>query len=87
MTLNNEVYLRVATNEWVKLTDGLEVNLGSTVVNTLNDAHLYNAKGDLITNRGLAKNTAWRSDKTASINGQTMYRVATNEWVKAADIK
>lgn len=87
MTLNNEVYLRVATNEWVKLTDGLEVNLNNTVVNTLNDAHLYNAKGDLITNRGLAKNTAWRSDKTASINGQTMYRVATNEWVKASDIK
>lgn len=87
MTLDGVNYLRVATNEWVKQNDGLEVTPLSHNVYTKNEARLYTASGNLVQNRSLAKNTAWVTDKSATINGQTMYRVATNEWVRAADLK
>lgn len=86
MKLDGVNYLRVATNEWAKLADGLEVTPLNQNVFTKNDARLYQANGQKVTNRALAKNTAWRTDKSATINGQTMYRVATNEWVSANDL-
>ncbi|WP_164506027.1 SLAP domain-containing protein [Companilactobacillus insicii] len=46
-----------------------------------------NSKGQLNKIRALASNTSWVTDKTAMINGVKMYRVATNEWVAASDIK
>ena len=48
-------------------------------------AHLYTDQGKLITNRALAPNTPWLVGKTATINGETMYQVATNEYLKASD--
>lgn len=87
MTLDGVNYLRVATNEWAKLADGLEVNPLSENIYTKNEARLYTANGDIVRSRALAGNTAWRTDKSATINGQTMYRVATNEWVSSADLK
>lgn len=86
MNLDGVNYLHVATNEWAKLADGLEVTPLDQNVFTKNDARLYQANGQKVTNRALAKNTAWRTDKSATINGQTMYRVATNEWVSANDL-
>lgn len=86
MNLDGVNYLRVATNEWAKLADGLEVTPLNQNVFTKNDTRLYQANGQKVTNRALAKNTAWRTDKSATINGQTMYRVATNEWVSANDL-
>lgn len=48
-------------------------------------AHLYTDQGKLITNRALAPNTPWLVGKTATINGETMYQVATNEYLKSSD--
>ena len=48
---------------------------------------LYTRDGQTISNRGLGKNSAWATDLMKTINGAKMYRVATNEWVKASDIK
>jgi len=87
MTLDGVNYLRVATDEWAKLADGLEVNPLSENIYTKNEARLYTANGDIVRSRALAGNTAWHTDKSATINGQTMYRVATNEWVSSADLK
>ncbi|WP_229239909.1 SLAP domain-containing protein [Companilactobacillus futsaii] len=86
MKLDGVNYLRVATNEWAKLADGLEVTPLNQNVFTKNNARLYQANGQKVTNRALAKNTTWRTDKSATINGQTMYRVATNEWVSANNL-
>lgn len=58
----------------------------STTVTTTRLARLYKLNGDLITNRMLGANTAWYSDKYTTINGERMYRVATDEWVRATDI-
>lgn len=48
---------------------------------------LYTLEGSKITNRGLAGNSSWQTDQYAVINGETMYRVATNEWLKLSDIQ
>lgn len=37
-----------------------------------------------IKNRALGNNTSWITDQTKEINGETYYRVATNEWVAAS---
>lgn len=85
--VNGVTYLRVATNEWVKVDNGLEIKLVDSVITTNKQAILYNSKGERITNRVLGANTAWRTDRTAQINGQTMYRVATNEWIPASNVQ
>ena len=37
----------------------------------------------VIADRYLPGQSAWRADKKAVVNGNTFYRVSTNEWVKA----
>ncbi|AYE39270.1 hypothetical protein D1B17_11780 [Companilactobacillus zhachilii] len=48
-------------------------------------ARLYASNGNLITNRALSPNSAWAVGKTTTINGETMYQVATNEYLRAQD--
>lgn len=38
------------------------------------------------TDRSLALNTTWKSDKSKTIAGVVYYRVSTNEWVKSDDV-
>ncbi|WP_119326586.1 SLAP domain-containing protein [Companilactobacillus musae] len=87
MDINGTTYYRVATNEWIKKSDGIEVFPNSTTVNTNKQASLYTSTGKAVTNRALAKNTPWYSDRSATINGVKMYRVATDEWVAASDVQ
>src|SRR5699024_9632555 len=46
---------------------------------------LADGGANLITNRGLAKNTACKTDTKVVVNGQTYYRFATHDWVKDDD--
>ena len=85
-TIKGVTYLRVATNEWVKVDNGLEVQLHDSVVTTNKQATLYKSNGTRVRNRALATNTDWKSDRIAQINNHTMYRVSTNEWVMESDI-
>ena len=87
MNINGETYYRVATNEWIKKSDGIEVIPAQRVVSSNKVAGLYTSKGNKVTNRALAADSLWYSDRTATINGQTMYRVATDEWISARDTK
>ena len=48
-------------------------------------ALLYNSKGQLLRNRALAANSSWAVGKTATINNEKMYQVATDEYLKASD--
>jgi len=59
------------------------------VITTVSGQHktLFTLQGQPIAARALSANSSWYTDECAVINGQAMYRVATNEWVKAADIK
>ncbi|WP_334341899.1 SLAP domain-containing protein [Companilactobacillus sp. HBUAS56275] len=83
---DGEVYYRVGKNMWIDNRAGSEKShLG--VVTTKNQAALFTKDGSKISNRVLGANTAWLTDQTATINGQTMYRVATNEWLASRDVK
>ncbi|KRK80812.1 hypothetical protein FD03_GL000946 [Companilactobacillus nodensis DSM 19682 = JCM 14932 = NBRC 107160] len=93
MTLNGTTYYRVATNEWAKVSDGAEdtyiaMEVFSKTITTSGNTpkRLYTSNGELIGNRALAPNTPWFSDNSLTKNGQTLYRVATNEWVRAEDL-
>lgn len=86
MDLDGVQYVRVASNEWARLSDGLEITPTNETITTKNDSALFTAEGKKVKNRALAKNTSWRTDRSAVINGHTMYRVATNEWVGASDL-
>lgn len=89
MVLNGVTYYRVATNEYVRASDIVEYEPAVSVISTTNGSakYLYDIHGKRSSNRALSSNTAWFTDKLAIINGEKMYRVATNEWVKASDIK
>lgn len=89
MILNGITYHRVATNEYVKDSEVVEYtpNISTIQTKTGTAKYLYDINGKQSGKRALASNTAWYSDRSATINGETMYRVATNEWVKASDIQ
>lgn len=50
--------------------------------------HLYDSKGNQIAGRALAQGTDWYTDtkRVNNATGEVMYRVSTNEWVKASDV-
>ncbi|KRN97703.1 SLAP domain-containing protein [Companilactobacillus kimchiensis] len=87
MRMYGETYYRIGNNEWIDRTSGTETTINPNVVTTKNQATLYTEKGVKSVNRALAANTPWYTDRSAIINGQKMYRVSTDEWVSADDIK
>ena len=54
-------------------------------VNSGTTARLYTDQGQLVMNRALAPNTPWLVGKIQTINGETMYQVATNEYLSSKD--
>lgn len=79
-------YYRVATDEWVSASDVILYNKINGVVKANVQAQVYKDTGKK-SNRALAKNSEFITDKISkSIDGETMYRVATDEWVKASDV-
>lgn len=90
MVLDGVKYYRVSTNEWVKAEAVYEYTpMANKTITTTKGSFkkLYTTRGKAVGNRGLGANSSWLTDKAATINGETMYRVATNEWIKASDIK
>lgn len=87
MTINGAEYYRVATNEYVKASDVYKYTPLQTVATTngKNLTPVYNSRGQVIIDRALDTNTPWYTDRSATIKGQKMYRVATDEWIKASD--
>lgn len=88
MTKDGVVYYRVSSNEWVKASDVVEYSNESKTITTDNSGakHLYSADGSQ-SQRSLSGNTSWHTDRSANINGSKMYRVSTDEWIKASDVK
>lgn len=86
--INGVKFFRVATNEYVKASDAYLYTPMSKIAQTNGKTvtKVYDSKGNLLDDRALATNSAWKVDKAARINGNKMYRVATNEWVNAKDV-
>lgn len=57
------------------------------IVDTKNEVtSLYRNDGTPVKNRALSPNTAWVTDQRLTYNGQTYYRVATNEFANADSV-
>lgn len=81
----DEKYHRVATHEWVHDDHVVKYTSISGVVKVNENVPLYNSQGKE-SNRGLMNNSDFVTDKSAMINDQLMYRVATDEWVPAESV-
>ncbi|MFC6322747.1 SLAP domain-containing protein [Companilactobacillus baiquanensis] len=78
--IKGQKHYRVSSNEWIKENDVLEITPVKGVLKINAETKLYRDNGKQ-SNRGLAKDSDFVTDKKATINGKTMYRVSTNEWV------
>ncbi|MFC6177317.1 hypothetical protein ACFQAV_10730 [Companilactobacillus huachuanensis] len=78
---NKNLKLNVTKNKPVSTMEE-----GIITTNSGEFKHLYTIEGKDITNRGLSGDSKWYTDQYATINGEKMFRVATNEWVKATDV-
>jgi len=78
---NKDLKLKVTKNKPVSTMEE-----GIVTTNSGDFKHLYTIDGKDITNRGLSGDSKWYTDQYATINGEKMFRVATNEWVKATDV-
>lgn len=93
---------KVTTNEsltYTKVTSTNNQNTGNirhfvqtiTVGNNVPFVRLYSLSSNhrsinLIGDRALGPNSAWYSDQSVQVNGETYYRVATNEWAKKSEV-
>jgi len=89
---------RVASDEWVDSHDVIFAPTGqeTTVLTGIRTVKgivnvdetkayysLYNVQDNLVKSRALAEKTSWATDRIAKDpEGNTYYRVATNEWIK-----
>lgn len=55
------------------------------VLTVSKETTIYNDYGKAQTNRKLAANTSWKTDRRAVIDGHVMYRISTDMWVRADD--
>ncbi|WP_010624981.1 SLAP domain-containing protein [Companilactobacillus versmoldensis] len=88
MIMNNEqqpALYRVSTNEWVKPSDVTFINpIGRSLVTARADANLYDSNGNVAGT--LPAGISYITDQRKTVNGITMYRVSTDQWVKATDV-
>ena len=68
-------------------TDAVASDKSTVTTKNVAFTPLYTKDGKVIGDRGLGANSPWHSDLMITVNGVKMYRVATNEWVKASAIK
>ncbi|WP_125587986.1 SLAP domain-containing protein [Companilactobacillus jidongensis] len=80
-----EKYHRVATHEWVRDSDVVKYASVSGTLKINESSVLYNSQGKT-GNRGLKVGSEFVTDKSATINGELMYRVATDEWIPASAV-
>ncbi|MGQ2374875.1 hypothetical protein [Companilactobacillus zhachilii] len=89
IVVKGNTYYRVATNEWVKANEVYIYTAHTSIVQTKSGdiKNLTSSEGSTVTDRALASNTNWYSDRIGYLdNGATpYYRVATNEFVKQTD--
>ena len=66
-------------------TNASKIN-SQAIVNTKTVTNLYTKDGQLIQNRKLGANSSWMTDQVLTYQGQTYYRVATNEYLRSKDV-
>lgn len=82
---NGKKYYRVATNEWTSQGDIFTYQSQLAIITTNKITDSYNGSGQKI--GAIPSSQSFRTDRVALINGQDMYRIATDEYVLVSDIK
>lgn len=76
---------RVSTDEWVKPSDVTFINpIGASLVTARSNASLYDSTGNVVGT--LPAGITYKTDQRKTVNGVIMYRVSTDQWVKATDV-
>lgn len=70
-----------------RLNAGLSALPDTTVSITAAEAQLYDQNGQALSGRTLGFDTSWKVDYQNTLDSGSYYRVATNEFVKASDVK
>lgn len=88
--MRGTIYYRVATNEWIPAAS-MDINVPQATNITRTPGFVgtifhggtlsYTDNGQ-ITNNAFGNYTAWKLDAKKVMNGQTYYRVATNQWIE-----
>ncbi|MCH4009220.1 SLAP domain-containing protein [Companilactobacillus sp.] len=88
MEKDGKTYYRVSTNEWILAEDAIEYQDNSLTIRTKSDSkkQLINSLGST-SNRNLAANTSWATNRVVKIDGQDYYQVSTNEFVSVDDVE
>lgn len=86
-TINGVKYYRVSTDAWVNSNDVFIYYDNDTNITT----HPETTKtllrsNNTRSNRGLAPDTTWQSDRYTYFNNQKYYRVSSNEWVLGSSV-
>jgi len=81
------LYLRVATNEWIKADQVYPYVDQAADIRTYSgtDKSLFTAKGQLINSRSVSPNSSWFSNQIIESNDVPYYRVANDEFVRTDD--
>ena len=79
LEVDGQRYHRISTNEWVSAVDGFEYQPINSIVNATKGTQLYDETG--MATRVINRPIALVSDMLAEIDGKTMYRVSSNEWL------
>lgn len=87
VTIDGSEYYQVATDEFAPVTGGIPYTSvpDTTSVGIVDNATIYNSQGESL-GRALPAGTSWKTDSYALINGEKMYRVATDEWIPASSL-
>lgn len=88
VTINGADYYQIASNVFVSVKGTIDFSPVSdtTKVTVISQTPIYNTQGQTLPAE-LPIGSKWRTDGSAVINGVKMYRVATDEWVSAADVQ
>ncbi|AKP67080.1 SLAP domain-containing protein [Companilactobacillus ginsenosidimutans] len=85
MSQGQPTLYRVSTDEWVKPSDVKFINpIGKSLVTARNDANLYDSDANIVGT--LPAGMQYITDQRMTVHGVIMYRVSTNQWVKATDV-
>lgn len=81
VTINGQEYYQITPTQFLLVKNAVKFTPTDTLVHLQTSTPVYNSQGELL-NITLPSGSIWKSDGFALINGKTMYRIATDQWVE-----
>ena len=81
VTINGQEYYQITPTQFLLAKNAVKFTPTDTLVHLQTNTPVYNSQGELL-NITLPSGSIWKSDGFAVIDGKTMYRIATDQWVE-----